>query len=81
MFGKSTSLTPWSIWPGEKWLWAAPGDAGHDLVTFGYLVLDNASNFREGSVLLIHLLLVALTARLLAGKQAMIDEVRGEQFV
>jgi predicted ATPase len=36
---------------------------------------------REGSVLLGDLLLVALAARLLAGKRAMIDEVRGEQLV
>jgi hypothetical protein len=60
---------------------AAPGDAGHDLVTFGYLVFDDAANLREGGDLLGDLLLVALAARFLSGKRAMIDEVRGEQFL
>jgi hypothetical protein len=60
---------------------AAPGDAGHDLVTFGYLVLDNASNVGEGGVLPGHLLLVAFSARFLALQQAVIDEVGGEMFV
>jgi hypothetical protein len=60
---------------------AAPGDAGHDLVTFGQLVLDDEANIRESCDLLGDLLLVALAARHLAGKQAVIDEVRGEQFV
>src|SRR5918994_715454 len=60
---------------------AAPGDAGDDLVASGYLVLDSGADIREGSVLFGDLLLVALTARLLSLEQAMIDEVRGEQFV
>src|SRR5918995_678316 len=60
---------------------AAPGEAGDDLVAFGYLVLDDGTNIREGSVLFGHLPLVALAAGLLTGEQAMIDEVGSEQFV
>ena len=59
----------------------APGDAGHDLVTFGYLILDDRANVREGNVFLGDLLLVALATRLLAGKRATVDEVRGEKLV
>jgi hypothetical protein len=62
-------------------LGAAPGDAGHDLVASGYLVLDDVAKIGEGGVLLGDPLLVALAARLLAGKQAMIDELGGEQLV
>src|SRR3712207_5587329 len=54
---------------------AAPGDAGHDLVAFCYLVLDDGANVREGGVLLGDLTLVALTARLLASKGGIIDEL------
>jgi hypothetical protein len=45
------------------------------------LVLDDASNLREGSDLFGDLLLVALATRLLVGKRAMIDEVRGKQLL
>jgi hypothetical protein len=53
----------------------------HHVVAVGRLVLDGGANIGETGVILSDSLNVALAVRGLAGKQAVIDEVGGEQFV
>jgi len=56
---------------------AVRGEAGYDLVAFGYLGLDEESEIGEGGVIRDDRSLETL----LAGKQTSIDKVRGEQLV
>jgi hypothetical protein len=53
----------------------------HDVVAVGCLVLDGGADVGECGVILRDSTQVALAARVLAGKQSVVDEVGGEQFV
>jgi hypothetical protein len=58
------------------------GEAGHYLVSPGYLVLDEEPAVGKGGVISRDLPLATLAAGLLAGKQSiMVDEVGGQQLI
>jgi hypothetical protein len=53
----------------------------HDVVAVGCLIFDAVADVREASVLLGGTLYVALAARDLAWKQAVVDEVGGQHLL